>query len=112
MRQAFSPDCHTGSCRPVRPSVSRTTVPTFLHVAHTRVRQIVCYPPSRAQHKSLEPQIAALKAKLPPGYDVVPGGTVEESAKAQASVIAVFPLMLLLMITLLMIQLQSFQRLF
>jgi multidrug efflux pump subunit AcrB len=61
--------------------------------------------------KSLGSEIAAFRAKLPPGYDVVPGGTVEESAKAQTSVFAVFPLMLLLMITLLMLQLQSFQRL-
>jgi multidrug efflux pump subunit AcrB len=62
--------------------------------------------------KSLGSEIAAFRAKLPPGYDVVPGGTVEESAKAQTSVFAVFPLMLLLMITLLMLQLQSFQRVF
>jgi multidrug efflux pump subunit AcrB len=62
--------------------------------------------------KSLDSDIAAFKAKLPPGYEVVPGGTVEESAKAQASVFAVFPLMLFLMITILMLQLQSFQRLF
>ena len=51
------------------------------------------------------------KAKLPPGYDVVAGGTVEDSAKAEASIFAVFPLMLLVMITILMVQLQSFQRL-
>jgi multidrug efflux pump len=62
--------------------------------------------------KSLDSDIAAFKAKLPPGYDVAVGGTVEESAKAQASVFAVFPLMLFLMITILMLQLQSFQRLF
>jgi len=62
--------------------------------------------------KSLASDIAALKSKLPAGYDVVVGGTVEESAKAQTSVFAVFPLMLVLMITILMVQLQSFQRLF
>ena len=62
--------------------------------------------------KSLASEIAAFKSKLPPGYDVVVGGTVEDSAKAQASVFAVFPLMLFLMITILMLQLQSFQRLF
>jgi multidrug efflux pump subunit AcrB len=37
---------------------------------------------------------------------------VEESAKSQASIAAVVPLMLLLMAILLMLQLQSFQRLF
>ena len=42
----------------------------------------------------------------------VVGGTVEESAKAQTSVLAVVPLMLVLMLTVLMIQLQSFSRLF
>ncbi|MGA2129693.1 MAG: efflux RND transporter permease subunit, partial [Xanthobacteraceae bacterium] len=62
--------------------------------------------------KALASEIAAFKSKLPPGYDVVAGGTVEESAKAQASVLAVFPLMLFIMITILMVQLQSFQRLF
>jgi multidrug efflux pump subunit AcrB len=62
--------------------------------------------------KALDAQLAAFKAKLPPGYDAVVGGTVEDSAKAQASVFAVFPLMLFIMITILMVQLQSFQRLF
>ena len=62
--------------------------------------------------KALGAQLAAFKAKLPPGYDAVVGGTVEDSAKAQASVFAVFPLMLVIMITILMVQLQSFQRLF
>jgi multidrug efflux pump subunit AcrB len=62
--------------------------------------------------KALDPQLAAFRAKLPPGYEAVVGGTVEDSAKAQASVFAVFPLMLFIMITILMVQLQSFQRLF
>ena len=62
--------------------------------------------------RELASDIAAFKAKLPPGYDVVAGGTVEDSAKAEASIFAVFPLMLLLMVTILMVQLQSFQRLF
>ncbi|WP_280177353.1 efflux RND transporter permease subunit [Blastochloris tepida] len=61
---------------------------------------------------ALEPAVKALQSSLPPGYHVVVGGTVEESAKSQASVIAVVPLMLLLMVTVLMVQLQSFQRLF
>jgi multidrug efflux pump subunit AcrB len=62
--------------------------------------------------KSLSADVAAFKSKLPAGYEVVAGGTVEESAKAQASIFAVFPLMILIMITILMVQLQSFQRLF
>ena len=62
--------------------------------------------------KALSTDVAAFKSNLPAGYDVVAGGTVEESAKAEASIFAVFPLMILLMITILMVQLQSFQRLF
>ncbi|HTO64600.1 MAG TPA: efflux RND transporter permease subunit [Bradyrhizobium sp.] len=61
---------------------------------------------------SFSPAVAALVKTLPPSYDIVVGGTVEESQKSQASVVAVLPMMLLIMFTVLMIQLQSFQRLF
>ncbi len=56
--------------------------------------------------------IADLNAALPTGYHVTVGGTVEESAKSQSSIAAVAPMMLLLTLTILMIQLESFQRLF
>jgi multidrug efflux pump subunit AcrB len=62
--------------------------------------------------QALAPEIAALSASLPSGYHIAVGGTVEESAKAQASVIAALPLMLILILTVLMIQLQSFSQLF
>src|SRR5271157_4006083 len=58
------------------------------------------------------PKIAALNASLPSGYHIAVGGTVEESSKAESSVAAVLPLMLILILTVLMIQLQSFNRLF
>jgi multidrug efflux pump subunit AcrB len=61
---------------------------------------------------SLAPAVAKLKASLPRSYDIEVGGTVEESAKSQASVFAVVPAMLFITITLLMIQLQSFSRMF
>ena len=61
---------------------------------------------------ALSPGVEALTKTLPAGYCIVVGGTVEESAKSQASVIAVVPVMLLIMLTVLMAQLQSFQRLF
>jgi multidrug efflux pump subunit AcrB len=61
---------------------------------------------------SLAPAIEKLNASLPPSYHIAVGGVVEESAISQASVFAVVPLALLIMITLLMIQLQSFSRLF
>jgi multidrug efflux pump subunit AcrB len=61
---------------------------------------------------ALSPDVEALTKTLPTGYHIVVGGTVEESKKSQASVIAVVPVMLLIMLTVLMVQLQSFQRLF
>ncbi|QIG50963.1 efflux RND transporter permease subunit [Nordella sp. HKS 07] len=59
----------------------------------------------------LTPSVAALQEGLPRGYNIVVGGTVEESAKSLASVMAVVPAMLLIMFTVLMVQLRSFQRL-
>jgi multidrug efflux pump subunit AcrB len=60
---------------------------------------------------SLAPAVDGLAKSLPPPYKIVVGGTVEESRKSQASVVAVVPVMVLLMLTVLMFQLQSFQRL-
>jgi multidrug efflux pump subunit AcrB len=60
----------------------------------------------------LQPTLAALDAELPPSYQVVVGGIAEESAYSRASVIAVIPLMIFITLTILMIQLQSFQLLF
>jgi multidrug efflux pump len=61
---------------------------------------------------ALEPAIGELNAGLPQGYRIEVGGIAEDSAKARASVFAVVPLMLLIMLTVLMFHLQSFQRLF
>jgi multidrug efflux pump len=60
----------------------------------------------------LAPQVAEFAKGLPAGYAVTIGGAVEESAKSQAPIEAVVPLMLFIMATILMIQLQSFARLF
>ena len=60
--------------------------------------------------QAIQPAIDQLAATLPNGYRIATGGSVEESGKGQASVLAVVPLMLLLMLTILMFQLQSFQR--
>ncbi len=51
-------------------------------------------------------------ANLPDGYRIEEGGAVEESVKANASIFAVFPLMGILMLTVLMAQLQNFPRVF
>jgi multidrug efflux pump subunit AcrB len=61
---------------------------------------------------ALAPAVAKLDASLPKGYHIVVGGTVEESARSQASVYAVVPLMLFITVTVLMMQLHSFSRLF
>jgi multidrug efflux pump len=60
---------------------------------------------------SLAHAVDGLAKSLPRPYKIVVGGTVEESRKSQASVLAVVPVMVLLMLTVLMFQLQSFQRL-
>jgi len=59
----------------------------------------------------LAPSIAELAKTLPRSYRIAVGGVVEDSAKAQASVVAVVPAMLLIMFTVLMMQLRSFSRL-
>ncbi|MFS2156697.1 efflux RND transporter permease subunit [Pseudomonas sp. Pseusp122] len=62
--------------------------------------------------KQLKPEIDKFNAGLPTGYKVATGGTVEESAKAQGPIAKVVPLMIFLMATFLMIQLQSVQKMF
>jgi multidrug efflux pump subunit AcrB len=56
------------------------------------------------------PQLQALQAKMPPGYEIQIAGAVAESAKGQGSIAAGVPLMLFIIFTLLMLQLQSFSR--
>jgi multidrug efflux pump subunit AcrB len=61
--------------------------------------------------RALRPKIEELGKSLPEGYHVALGGAVEQSVKSQMSVVAVLPVMLLLMLTILMVQLRSFARL-
>jgi len=61
---------------------------------------------------ALKEQVDAFNAALPPGYEAVVGGTVESSADSQAPIAAVVPLMILIMLTLIMIQMQSFRLAF
>ncbi|MBY3380796.1 MULTISPECIES: efflux RND transporter permease subunit [Rhizobium] len=60
----------------------------------------------------LKPKVEEFQKGLPVGYKVEVGGAVESSAEAQGPIVAVAPLMLFTMATILMIQLQSFSRLF
>jgi multidrug efflux pump subunit AcrB len=62
--------------------------------------------------QQLEPKVQEFARTLPAGYKVTVAGPVEESGKAQGPIAAVVPLMLFAMATILMIQLQSFSRLF
>ena len=56
----------------------------------------------------LAPQVAEFAKGLPAGYAVAIGGAVEESAKSQAPIVAVVPLMLFIMATILMISAAKF----
>ncbi|MFA6985712.1 MAG: efflux RND transporter permease subunit, partial [Arenimonas sp.] len=56
------------------------------------------------------PTLDAIRAKLPPGYLLETGGTVEDSARGSKSVAAGVPLFILVVTTLLMVQLRSFRR--
>ncbi len=58
----------------------------------------------------LAAQINTIEAALPLGYRLAIGGSVEESAKGGASVAAGMPLFLVVVLSVLMIQLQSFSR--
>jgi multidrug efflux pump len=59
---------------------------------------------------ALQPQIDRIVAELPAGYRIVTGGSVEESAKGSGSVMAGIPIFILVVVTVLMIQLQSVSR--
>jgi len=62
--------------------------------------------------KQLYDSMAELRASLPVGYEIVMGGAVEESGKAEGSVYAYVPLSFLVMFFLLMIQMHHFGRAF
>jgi len=57
------------------------------------------------------PKLDGIKQALPYGYRIETGGAIEESAKANGALIAVFPIMAVVMLGLLMLQVQSFSRL-
>ncbi|MFN4014590.1 MAG: efflux RND transporter permease subunit [Reyranella sp.] len=59
----------------------------------------------------IDKALAPVRSTLPPGYRIEVGGDQEESAKSQASIFKMMPLMAFLMILFLMLQLQSFSKL-
>jgi multidrug efflux pump len=60
--------------------------------------------------EALLPQLEPLRSKLPPGYYLDAGGSWHESRTNEGAIQAVFPVMLLVVVTLLMLQLQSFSK--
>ena len=56
------------------------------------------------------PELQKLAERMPPGYKIQIAGAVEESSKGQGSIAAGVPIMLFIIFTLLMLQLQSFSR--
>ncbi len=58
----------------------------------------------------IDSRLDGMRTQLPAHYRIEMGGAIDESAKGQDSIIAVMPVMLLTVLTLLMIQLQSVQR--
>ncbi len=60
----------------------------------------------------IDPQLDDIRKRLPPGYRIEMGGTIEESARNENALKAVMPIMVVAVITLLMMQLQSMRRTF
>jgi multidrug efflux pump subunit AcrB len=59
---------------------------------------------------ALDRKLADIRAQLPFGYHIEIGGAAEENVKAQSSINAQVPVMVLVVLTLLMIQMQSVSR--
>jgi len=58
----------------------------------------------------IETKLNGLRRTLPVGYRIEVGGSVEANQKAQSSINVQMPLLLIAVLTLLMVQLQSFSR--
>jgi multidrug efflux pump len=61
--------------------------------------------------QQLDAKLDPIRAKLPIGYRIDTGGAIEDAGKGQKSIAVVAPIMILVMVTALMLQLQSFSRL-
>lgn len=59
---------------------------------------------------AIDEKLAGIRAKLPEGYRIEVGGAMEDSDKAQDSIIEILPLMSFLIVTLLMIQLKRYKQ--
>jgi multidrug efflux pump subunit AcrB len=82
-------------------------------VAHITVRADVAQgvqPPDATA--AVLPRLDGIKASLPSGYRIETSGSVEESAKANVALAAIFPVMIVLMLTVIMLQVRSFGLMF
>ncbi|MFZ3087482.1 MAG: efflux RND transporter permease subunit [Methylotenera sp.] len=85
----------------------RNRVPSI--TVRANLRGNIQAPVASAQ---IEEKLGEIKANLPLGITVETGGAIEESAKGSASVAKGAPLFLVVVLTLLILQLQSFSRVF
>ncbi|HLY96984.1 MAG: efflux RND transporter permease subunit [Sideroxydans sp.] len=83
----------------------RNRLPTMI----VRADAVDGVQPATASRR-LNAQLDELRARLPPGFRIEMGGSSEESAKSINAILAVVPLMLVGVVTLLMMQLQSISR--
>ena len=60
----------------------------------------------------IDRNLTELRAHLPAGYHLEIGGAVEQNAKAQNSIVEQMPLLVIAVLVILMLQLQSFSRVF
>ena len=60
--------------------------------------------------QEIVPMLKDIEAKLPAGYRIDVGGSVEESEKANKALAAIAPVMMVTILLILMLQLQSFSR--
>jgi multidrug efflux pump len=58
---------------------------------------------------AVDAQLDQLRRSLPAGYRIVAGGSVEEAGKANAALAPLFPIMIALMLTVIMLQTRSFR---
>ena len=61
---------------------------------------------------AIDQQLSTLRATLPAGYRIDVGGAMEGNDQATDSIVAILPLMIFLIVTLLMLQLQRFSLVF
>jgi multidrug efflux pump subunit AcrB len=108
---------HNGTAVPLA-ALGRFTYGLEYGVIWERDREPTITVQSDVQHNAqgidvtnrVDRMLVPLRQQLPVGYRIEIGGSVEQNAKAQASINAQMPVMVVAVLVLLMIQLQSFSR--